>query len=468
MSDRAGSGTRASIDALRHALGDEVVATGAALDGRRHADWSGAPGATPRALLRPRTTAELALAMRVCHAHGQSVVPQGGLTGLAGGACCAPDDVAVSLERMNAIEEIDAVSATITVQAGAVLQTVQDAAHAAGLLFALDLGARGSCTIGGNIATNAGGNRVIRYGTMRDQLLGVEAVLADGSIVGGLHKMVKNNTGYDLRHLFAGSEGTLAIVTRAVLRLHAQPISLATAWCGLPSYAAVTTLLQRAQARLAGGVCAFEVMWPGFVDFVSDRVGGLRAPLANRHAFHVLIESAGPDADRDANGFDAFMEQMLVDGVIDDATIARSQADARSLWALRDATAGFPSLLPGMIGFDVGFAIADIGRAAAQCDALLRERWPGCTALVYGHLGDGNLHLIVHLPDADEQRRHAIEQAVYGLVREYGGTVSAEHGIGTIKRAVLGHTRSPTELATMRAIKAALDPGNLLNPGKVL
>jgi len=457
-----------AVDALIQALGDDVVATGAALDGRRHTDWSGAPGATPRALVRPRSTEQLAQALRICHQHGQSVVPQGGLTGLAGGACCGADDVAVSLERMQAIEDIDPVSGTITVQAGAVLQTVQDAADAAGLLFALDLGARGSCTIGGTLATNAGGNRVIRYGTMRDQLLGIEAVLADGSVIKGLHKMVKNNTGYDLKHLLAGSEGTLGIITRAVLRLRPKPVAVATAWCGLPSFEAVTTLLQRAQARLSGGVSAFEVMWPSFVDFMMTRVTGLRAPLNTAHAFHVLMENAGTDGEHHLAAFDSFLEDMLDEGIIENATIARSQADAHSLWALRDATSNLPTLLPGLTGFDISFAIRDIGRAATECDSLLRAGWPGCTALVYGHLGDGNLHLIVHVPDVAQQPAQAVEATIYDLVRRYGGAVSAEHGIGTVKRKVLGHSRSPDELAAMRAIKAALDPRNILNPGKVL
>lgn len=457
-----------AIDALIQALGEDVVATGTALDGRRYADWSGALGASPRALLRPRSTEQLAQAMRICHQHGQSVVPQGGLTGLAGGACCSANDVAVSLERMQAIEDIDPVSGTITVQAGAILQSVQEAADAAELLFALDLGARGSCTIGGNLATNAGGNRVIRYGTMRDQLLGIEAVLADGSVISGLHKMVKNNTGYDLKHLLAGSEGTLGIITRAVLRLRPRPLAVATAWCGLPSFEAVTTLLQRAQARLGGGVSAFEVMWPSFVDFMMTQVPGLRAPLDSPHAFHVLIENAGTDGENHLTAFDTFLEQMLEDGILENATIARSQADAHKLWALRDATSNLPSLLPGLTGFDISFAIRDIGRAAAECDTLLRTDWPDCTALVYGHLGDGNLHLIVHVPDVEQQPAQAIETAIYDLVRRYDGAVSAEHGIGTLKRKVLGHSRSLEEVAAMRAIKAALDPKNILNPGKVL
>ena len=457
-----------AIQALRQALGPDLVATGASIPDRRHMDWSGVPGATPAALLRPRSTEDLSRMLAICHEHRQVVVPQGGLTGLAGGACCAPDDVAVSLERMNRVEEVDAVSGTLTAQAGTTLQVVQEAADEAGFLFPLDLGARGSCTVGGNLSTNAGGNRVIRYGTMRDQLLGVEVVLADGSVLSGLHKMVKNNTGYDMRHLVAGAEGTLGIVTRAVLKLQPRPLSVATAWCGLPDYEAVTTLLRRAKAELPGGVSAFEVMWPSYLDFMLARVKGLRAPLGERAPMNVLMESSGSDAAHHAAAFEEFLGRMLEEGVLIDAALARSDADAKALWAIRDATAEFPILLPRLAAFDVSFAIGDIGRAALECEAMLRERWPGSIALVYGHLGDGNLHVIAHVQGGGPETNEAIEGAVYDLVRRYHGAVSAEHGIGLLKRKVLGHTRSPAELAAMRAIKAALDPRGILNPGKVL
>lgn len=457
-----------AIDALVQALGNDLVATGLGIPDRRYGDWSGVPYSVPLALLRPRNTEQLARMLHICNEFGQPVVPQGGLTGLAGGACCGSSEVAVSLERMNAIEEIDAVSGNLTAQAGCTLHAVQEAAEAAGFLFALDLGARGTCTIGGSLSTNAGGNRVIRYGTMRDQLLSIEAVLADGSVVGGLHKMVKNNTGYDMRHLLAGAEGTLGIVTRVVLKLHPQPKSVSTAWCGLPSYDAATILLQRAKAELPGGVLAFEVMWPSYLDFMLDKVKGLRAPLSGRHAMNVLMETAGVDATGHPAEFDEFLGRMLVEGVLEDATVARSTSDARALWAVRDATAEFPILLPGMAAFDVSFAISDIGRAALECETLLRQRWPQCTALVFGHLGDGNLHVIAHLADGAAAETRAIEEIVYDLVRRYRGAVSAEHGIGILKRKVLGHTRSPAELAAMRAIKQALDPKGILNPGKVL
>ena len=457
-----------ALSVLLAELGDDIVSSHAQIAERRCADWSGLPGEAPLALLRPRTTADVSRALAICHRFRQPVVVQGGLTGLAGGACTGAKDIAMSLERMRGIEAIDDVSATVTVQTGATLEAVQDAAAAAGFMFALDLGARGSCTIGGNLATNAGGNRVIKYGMARDQVLGIEVVLADGSVLDGTHKMVKNNTGYDLRHLMIGSEGTLGIITRAVLRLHAQAAGVATAWCGLADYDSVTRLLRRAQQCLPTGVSAFEVMWPSFTDYMFANVPALRSPLDTQHHFYVLMESAGADGPQHQQAFEDFLGEMFESGVIENASLAQSQSDAAAFWHVRDATAEFPILMPDLIAFDVSFAIADIGRAAQQTDAALRARWPDSTVLTYGHLGDGNLHLIVQVSGADDATIDAVESLVYGIVREYRGSVSAEHGIGAKKRNVLGCTRSPAELAAMRAVKAALDPHGILNPGKVL
>ncbi|MEW9586199.1 FAD-binding oxidoreductase [Paraburkholderia sp. DGU8] len=456
------------LTALLEAFGDDVVSTRERILERRSADWSGLVGDTPLALLRPRSTAQVSQALAICHQFRQPVVAQGGLTGLAGGACTSAGDIALTLERMTAIEEVDPVSSTITVEAGATLEAVQRAASEADLMFPLDLGARGSCTIGGNLATNAGGNRVIRYGMARDQVLGLEAVLADGSVIDGTHKMVKNNTGYDLRNLMIGSEGTLGIITRAVLRLRPRAGAVATAWCGLPEYAAVTRMLGQAQRRLATGVSAFEVMWPSFVDYLLGHVSTVRSPLDTVHSLYVLVESVGTDEARHQGEFEEFLADMLDAGVIENASLAQSQSDAAAFWRIRDATAEFPILMPDLIAFDVSFAIADIGRAARQCDAALRAAWPGSTVLTYGHLGDGNLHLIVQVPGADTTTVAAVEALVYGIVREYRGSVSAEHGIGSKKRNVLGHTRGPAELAAMRAVKVALDPHGILNPGKIL
>jgi FAD/FMN-containing dehydrogenase len=396
-------------------------------------------------------------------------VPQGGLTGLAGGACLRGGELVISLERMNRVESIDTVSATLTVQAGTPLQVIQEAAADAGLFFPLDLGARGSCTIGGNLATNAGGNRVVKYGMARDQVLGIEAVLADGSVVGELHDMIKNNSGYDLKNLLIGSEGTLGVITRAVLRLRPKPGSVATAWCGLPDYDSVTTLLSRAQAELAGGVSVFEVMWPSYHDWVMANVSHARAPLPDRHAYYVLLEStgAGPDHQAHAEAFENFLGAMLEAGIVSDAALAASQADALAFWAIRDAPSEYPRLIPKMSAFDISFSIANLGEAARRCEALLRERWPDCLALFYGHLGDGNLHVVVHISDAPEGTDEAIDEVVYAMTRELRGAISAEHGVGLKKRPYLGHTRSTVDVRAMKAIKHALDAGGILNPGKL-
>jgi FAD/FMN-containing dehydrogenase len=456
------------VAALLEALGPRVVQLPSAFAGRRHADSSRMPCADPIALLRPATTAEVATALRICHAHRQPVVTQGGLTGLAGGACLLGGEVALSTERLRGVEAIDPVSATMTVLAGTPLQEVQEAADAAGFLFPLDLGARGSATIGGNLATNAGGNRVIKYGMAREQVLDLEAVAADGSIVGGLHGMIKNNTGYDLRNLLVGSEGTLAVITRAVLRLRPRPGAVSTAFCGLPDYAAVTTFLAHAQAGLPAGVSAFEVMWPAYYDFYLGRLPELRPPLPGKHAFYVLVESSGADVGRQSEAFEGFLGAMLEDGVLEDAAVATSESDALAFWAVRDAPGENARLLPGRVSFDIGFAIADVGRAAERCREALLERWPRATVLVYGHLGDGNLHVVVQQPDWPAGTSAEVQAVVYGITGEMNGSVSAEHGIGTKRKPVIGLTRTPAELAFMAAIKGALDPLGLLNPGKIV
>jgi FAD/FMN-containing dehydrogenase len=456
-----------AVQALREALGAQVVMLPEEFGERRVEDWSGLPGAVPLALIRPRDTQEVAAALAICTRHAQPVVTQGGLTGLAGGANLRGGEVALSLERMNRIVEIDAVSGTMTVEAGTPLQVVQEAASAAGFYFPLDLGARGSCSIGGNLATNAGGNRVIKYGMMRDQVLGLEAVLASGAVVGGLNKMIKNNSGYDLRHLLTGSEGTLAVITRAVLRLRPKPTATATAWCGLPGFAAVTTLLTRAQAGLAPGVSAFEVMWAGYHDTVLANLAALRAPLGSPHPFYVLLESVGTDPLRHGEAFEEFLGTMLEEGIVSDAALASSEAHAQAFWAIRDAPGEYQSFIPNHAAYDVSFSIAQVGEAAALCEARLRERWPEATILVYGHLGDGNIHIVVDVPGMPKHDHDDIDRIIYDVTREFGGSISAEHGIGVKKKHFLHLSRPAADVESMRAIKLALDPLGILNPGKI-
>ena len=461
-------GANRAVGVLRETLGAQIIALPEEFGDRRVEDWSGMPGKTPLALARPRSTEQVAQILAICSRHRQPVVTQGGLTGLVGGANALDNEIALSLERMNRIVEIDAISGTMTVEAGAVLQNVQEAASDAGFYFPLDLGARGSCTIGGNLATNAGGNRVIKYGMMRDQVLGVEAVLASGEIVGGLNKMIKNNSGYDLRHLLIGSEGTLAVITRVVLRLRSKPTAIATAWCGLRDFEAVTTLLTRAQAGLASGVSAFEVMWAGYHDAVIANLDNLRAPLANAYPFYVLMESVGADPARHNDAFEEFLGEMLEAGVVDDAAIATSEAHACDFWAIRDAPGEYQRFIPNHAAYDVSFSIAQAGDAAQCCEARLRERWPDALVMTYGHLGDGNIHIVVDVPGMDPQGHDEIDAVVYNVTREFDGSISAEHGIGTKKQDYLPQCRSASDIGVMRAIRQALDPHGILNPGKVV
>ena len=456
------------LDELALAVGPAHVLTGDAIPPQHCTDWFQSHTCRPLALVRPGTPEEVARVMAICHRHGQPVTPQGGLTGLVAGATPNEGDVALSLARLNGVEEIDTAAGTLTVLAGTPLQTAQEAARAAGLLLAVDLGARGSCQVGGNIATNAGGNRVIRYGMFRDQVLGLEAVLADGSMVGGLNKMLKNNAGYDLKHLFIGSEGTLGIVTRAVLRLHPLPHGCHTAWCTVPDHDTVVRFLRHAQGALGGTLSAFEVMWPDFHALVTTRVPDMCSPVAAQ-GLQVLIEMEGSDTEHDMARFSAMLEVAFEQGWLLDAAIAQSLKERESFWRLRDAVSEFPLMWAPYCGYDVSLPIGGLGRFVDELQAALRERFPHCEHVHFGHVGDSNLHVGVHIaaahgpfPEAD------IDECVYGVLRRYGGSVSAEHGIGQHKKAYLGHSRTPQELALMHTLKRALDPHNLLNPGKVL
>ena len=454
-----------TLAALRDALGADAVRVGEQIGERSMTDWTRHEPTRAAALLLPRTTEQVSQALAICHAAHQPVVPQGGMTGLAGGAIPRATDIALSLERMTGVEEIDPASATMTVLAGTTLQTAQEAAAQAGFELALDLGARGSCQIGGNLATNAGGNRVIQSGTARDQVLGLEVVLANGAVLSSLGKMVKNNTGYDLKHWFIGSEGTLGVITRAVLRLHPQRAARHTALVALNNYDAAVSLLRRLSTRFGNDIGAFEIMWPDFYDF-GVALTGARSPFAEAHPLYALIEHASFDAADDGERFAAALAEALDTQVIRDAVIAQSVADARALWAVRECTAEFPVRLDP-INFDVSLPIGEIGTFVERCRAALDRQWPGNESYFFGHIGDSNLHLTVDgrsLPGIDH---HAVYAFVYEMLGPLHGSVSAEHGIGLLKREFLPISRSPEELAAMAAIRQALDPHGILNPGKL-
>jgi FAD/FMN-containing dehydrogenase len=458
------------VAALVAALGADAVLCDDAIDLRYQADWSGAAPVQPLALLRPASTGQVSQALRICHAYRVAVVPQGGMTGLAGGAVPIVGAVALSMDRMNAIDEVDTAAATITVQAGATLQAVQEAALSADMIFGLDLGARGSCQIGGTLATNAGGNGVVQFGMAREQVLGLEVVLADGTVLSMLRPMLKNNTGYDLKHFFIGSEGTLGVITRAILVLRPTPRARVSTLVALPDFASAVVLLRQLQARFPAALAAFELMWD---DFFSTALhwNQTASPLSQSHPFQVLAEVTGHDQTQLAQALEDTLGEAMETGCVLDAVVAQSQAQAQALWRIREATAEFPTHM-APINFDISLPLDRMDAFARDCDRALSERWPGQRSLRFGHLGDGNLHLTTDARSLGEdlsmeQATQAVEDLVYGLLAQRGGSISAEHGIGLHKKPYLGISRTPAELAAMRAIKQALDPQNQLNPGKV-
>lgn len=449
------------VTALIAALGEDAVLTGEAVRERQAGIWR-PDGIQAKALLRPRTTEDVSRALAICNEHGQSVVAHGGLTGLVESAITRPDDVALSLERMSAIEDINPVDRTMTVQSGVVLQTLQEAAEEHGLMFPLDLGGRGSCTIGGNISTNAGGNRVIRFGMTRDMVLGLEAVLADGTIVSSMNQMIKNNAGYDLKQLFIGSEGSLGIVTRAVLRLREKPATQATLMVAVDQFAKLGSFLKLMDASLGGTLSAFEVMWNNFYRLVTTEPAKGQPPLAQDYPYYVLVEAMGCD---DAK-LEAVLSQALEQGLIADAVLAQSEAQRLQLWALRDDVEQTFRYAP-IFTFDVSMRISCMEDYLAEVNRRLAEHYSNCTNFTFGHMGDGNLHLVISPQEGGPEQRDQVERCVYEPLAAVHGSVSAEHGVGLEKKPYLGISRSDAEISLMRTLKRALDPKGILNPGKI-
>ena len=459
------------IEKLSSAIGPDSVLVGAdALDARDRAQARSlrAQLGTPAAVLRPRSTVEVSTILRAANEAGFPIVPWGGCTGLVDGAY-AEGALALSLERMSTIEEIDDTNRVLRVQAGCTLQTACEAVEERGLLLPLDLGARGSATVGGVISTNAGGNRVLRWGMMREMVLGLEAVLADGTVVCALNSLLKNNAGYDIKQLFIGSEGTLGIVTRAVLRLRPLPVSQNVALVAVDAFDNLAKALRRFERDLGGTLTSFEVMWPEFYELVTTPPAKGRLILPYGHPFYVLVEAKGSAIDADAQLFEHVLGGALESGELVDAAIAKSEAERAAIWGLRDDVAQLTRLGP-ILAFDVSLKITEMPGYLAQVRIALQERrGSACRLVVFGHLGDGNLHLIVGIGSDSSDARHAVEEIVYGMLRERDGTsVSAEHGIGLQKREYLIRSRSAAEIALMRTLKIALDPHNILNPGKIL
>ena len=439
-------------------------------------DWRKRYRGQALAVVRPGTTAEVAAVVKLCNEQGIALVPQGGNTGLVGAS--VPDasgmQLLLNLTRLNKVRAIDAANLTMTVEAGCVLQSVQEAAADAGLLFPLSLAAEGSCTIGGNLATNAGGTQVLRFGNARELCLGVEVVTAAGEIWDGLSGLRKDNTGYDLRDLFVGSEGTLGIITAATLKLFPQPVAVTTALAALPTLDAAVELLQLARARLGAALTGFEVMGDYALGLVRKHFPQLPQPLPPA-PWTVLLEQSDSEAEAHAQAlFEALLETALERGLISDAAVASNLDQSNVMWHLRESIPLAQSVEGPNIKHDIALPVSAIPRFVAETDAALLRSFPGVRLVDFGHLGDGNLHYNVQAPaDCDAARflidhEHAVNTLVYDALAPFGGSISAEHGIGALKRDELAQRKSPVALALMRSIKSALDPRGLLNPGRVL
>ncbi|MCP8937950.1 FAD-binding oxidoreductase [Alsobacter sp. SYSU M60028] len=455
----------AAVQELLATLGPDLVKVGDDIPQRNWADQVGLEPQRPLALLLPRSTDDVSKALAICHRHRQPVVTQGGMTGLAGGAHPGEGEVALSLERMNGIEEVDAASGTLTALAGTPLYLIQRAAEEAGLMCGIDLGARGSCTIGGNVSTNAGGNQVLRYGMARKNVLGLEVVLSDGRVVRSLNKMMKNNAGYDWTQMFIGSEGTLGVVTRVVLSLHARPRNIQTAVLAVKDVSDAIKVLRAAEKALPGGLLVFEAMWSEFYGIATTTIG-VPAPIERGHDLYLLVEA--PTGDAGPEAFENFLGEMYEAGLVRDAVVAKSRAERDKLWALRESVYEYGKHLPKQIGFDVSIPLNRMPEAVAALRRDMPNAVDGVIWVVFGHVADSNLHINAMPPRYTPEAKLKIEKLVYDLTASLGGSVSAEHGIGRMKKPYLSMTRTGPELALMATVKQALDPLGILNPGRVL
>lgn len=472
------------IAALHAIVGDAGLKTGDTDTKSFLTDWHGQYRGRSLAVVMPETTEQVSQVMALADAHDIVVVPQGGNTGFMGGA--TPDDagnsILLSLRRMNRIREIDATNMSMTVEAGCVLQTLHDTTEKQGLYFPLNLAAKGSCTIGGNLGTNAGGLNVVRYGTTRELTLGVEVVLMGGRVLNLLGGLRKDNTGYDLRHLFVGSEGTLGVITAATMKLFPQPVARATSFAEVRDVSAAVELLHRLQAASGGGVEAFELIPADILHVVFHHFPEIPQPLATRGAMNVLMEigssnpASGIADDSGETPLQTIMQETLAtafeDGLVIDATIAASEAQRRALWDVRENAPESHKRSRGVARSDISLAQSSLAPFYEDMVAAVKTVDPTIRICGYGHLGDGNLHFNLVADERSNSEFNSKKDQLYELIYEhvakYNGSISAEHGIGQTKRAQLAKVKAPEVLDVMRAIKASIDPKNLMNPGKVI
>lgn len=456
----------ASIVGAKHALTNEADIAPHVLEPRGKFS-----GQSPL-VLRPGSTEEVSAILKLANETGTAIVPQGGNTGLVGGQM-PHGDIVLSLRRMNRVRHLDAADNCITLEAGVTLHNAQEAAQSKGLIFPLWIASQGTCQVGGNLATNAGGINVLAYGNTRDLCLGLEVVLASGEVWNGLTSLRKDNTGYDLKHLFIGCEGTLGVITAASMKLLPAPLDRATVFASLASPREALELLSLVRRMSGNGVVAFEIMPRSGVD-MTIRHAGCRDPLQAPSDWYVLFELAGFDTEGDMNGkATGILEVAFEEGLVSDATIATSTQAAQDLWRIREAMSEVQRLEGGSIKHDISVPVSKVPAFLDEAIALAEDMLPGCRPVPFGHIGDGNIHFNISQPvDADRDaflaRWEEVSARVHDKVRKYQGSISAEHGIGTLKRDELAATKQPVEMNMMRGIKQLLDPNGILNPGKVL
>ena len=419
-----------------------------------------------KALVLPESTHDVSVALKICNEYKQAVVPQGGLSNVVNSATANYQEIAISLEKMNAIQQPDKVNQFVEAEAGVILENLHQKVKESGFIFPLDLGAKGSCMIGGNIATNAGGLQALRYGVMRNLVLGLEVVLPDGTILNNLNPVLKNNTGYDLKHLFIGSEGTLGIITRAILKLSPAPVYFSTSFIALENFDNSLQLLNKARKFFGDKLTSFEILWPAFYGLLTNERSGNKKVMPDHYPLYILMEIAGSDPAIPSQ-LEEFLETAMNDNIVLDAVFAQQSEDRKQFWQIREKVDHVLAEHNPVFLFDVSLPVSGMEQFAATVNRELNKNFDNVYCYIFGHIGDGNLHLMINCGEGNDSAKELVEKIVYAPLKSIYSSVSAEHGIGLSKKKWLEFSKSPQEIALMKSIKKLLDPNNIMNPGKI-